>query len=162
MTLNLWAAAAVLAAAFVSGCSDSSTPVAAVPQTAPVYSTSSGSSAREVVNAIRASANKTGVRRNPTLDSVARAHAQDMAARDFFSHTGSNGSNVAQRVKRAGYRWCFVAENISKGYTSQNAAIESWRASPGHYRNLVSPKSREFGLANAGKYWVMVLASKSC
>lgn len=150
------------AAMLVSSCGNSSVPGAAAPESGAVFSSSSGDTAREIVNGIRAKANQPALTRNATLDRVARAHAQDMAARNFFSHTGSNGSNVAQRVKRAGYRWCFVAENITKGYMSDSAAIESWRVSPGHYRNLVAPKSREFGFAHAGKYRVMVLASKRC
>lgn len=162
MKLKPLVCAAGVAITLLSGCGNSSAPGAAVPNPGAVFSSSSGDSARDQVNAIRARANQPAVTRNATLDRVARAHAQDMAARNFFSHTGSNGSNVAQRVKRAGYRWCFVSENISKGYASDRAAIESWRVSSGHYRNLVAPKSREFGFAHAGKYRVMVLASKRC
>lgn len=124
--------------------------------------TQTGGSAATVVNGIRAGANVPGVTRSRVLDGVAKAHANDMATNNFFGHTGSNGSNVAQRVKAAGYKWCAVSENVATGYSAQARAIESWRVLSGHYRNMVNPKARDFGLARAGNYWVMVLAAKRC
>jgi uncharacterized protein YkwD len=85
-----------------------------------------------------------------------------MASKGFFSHKGSNGSTVGKRTTRAGYNWCTVAENISKGFSNETAAIESWRTSPGHYRNMTKKKVKEFGIANVGDVWVMVLAAKRC
>ena len=41
-------------------------------------------------------------------DSLAEApwlHAEDMARNNYFSHSGRDGSNPAQRVARAGYRY---------------------------------------------------------
>ena len=49
------------------------------------------------------------------LEAAARAHGQDMAARGFFSHTGSDGSDIGDRLRRAGYAFCFGAENIAAG-----------------------------------------------
>lgn len=119
-------------------------------------------SAVTTVNAIRGQAGVSGVKRSRVLDAVAKGHANDMAANNFFGHTGSNGSTVAQRVRAKGYKWCIVSENVAKGYRSQARAIESWRAPKGHYRNMVNRKAREFGLARTEDYWVMVLAAKRC
>jgi uncharacterized protein YkwD len=69
---------------------------------------------------------------------------------------------VGQRVRALGYRYCIVAENISKGQRTQGAVMQGWANSSGHYRNMVNRKVSEFGLANVGDVWVMVLASKSC
>ncbi|WP_299024492.1 CAP domain-containing protein [uncultured Sulfitobacter sp.] len=121
-----------------------------------------GSSGGGKLNAIRAAAGQAAVRRNAVLDAAALGHAQDMARNGFFDHKGSNGSTVGKRVKRAGYRWCTVAENISKGYSSRDAAFESWRKSAPHYRNMTKRKVTDFGLAKAGDYWVLVLAAKRC
>jgi len=85
-----------------------------------------------------------------------------MARRGFFSHHGSNGSTVGKRVTRAGYRWCSVAENIAKGFSSRQAVVEQWRISPGHYKNMTKRKVQEYGLAQVDDVWVMVLAAKSC
>lgn len=125
-------------------------------------SAQAGGSAVQKLNAIRADAGVSGIKRSRVLDEVAKGHANDMAANNFFGHTGTNGSNVAQRVKNAGYKWCTVSENVAKGYRDQAGALESWRTSKGHYRNLVNGKSRDFGLARSGNYLVMVLAAKRC
>ena len=121
-----------------------------------------GGSALVTVNAIRGKAGASSITRNGTLDVAAKGHADDMAAKSFFGHIGSNGSTVAERVKAKGYNWCIVSENVAKGYRDEAGAIESWRLSPGHYRNMVDGKAREFGLARSGNYWVMVLGAQGC
>lgn len=126
---------------------------------APVALTSSGGGG---LNAIRAGANLPPVSRNAVLDAVAQRHAQDMAANGFFAHKGSNGSTVGKRVQRAGYRWCSVAENIAKGFPTREATVEQWRRSPSHYKNMTKRRVKEYGIAQVGDIWVMVLAAKRC
>lgn len=140
----------------------SSTGTGPVAQAAQVTQVAAGNSATAQLNSIRAGAGQRSVQRNRALDAAARAHASDMSQRNFFSHTGSNGSAPAQRVTAAGYRWCTVAENIAAGISGQDAAMEGWRKSPGHFRNMTNSKMREFGLANVGDVWVMVLAASRC
>lgn len=130
---------------------------------APVaQATQASGPASATVNAIRAEAGAAAITRSKVLDQAAKVHANDMATNNFFGHTGSSGSTVATRVKAAGYKWCTVSENVGKGYRSQASAIEAWRKSQGHYHNMVNRKSREFGMARTGNYWVMVLAAKRC
>lgn len=114
------------------------------------------------INAIRSDASLPELKRNPKLDAAAKAHAADMARRNFFAHKGSNGSLPGQRVTRAGYRWCTVAENIAQGFRDGSKVIEGWRRSRGHCRNMVSRKATEYGLANVGDVWVMVVAAHKC
>ena len=54
---------------------------------------------------------------NAALAAAATAHSNDMANKNFFSHTGSDGSNPGQRISRAGYNWYTYGENIAAGYT---------------------------------------------
>lgn len=122
----------------------------------------SGSSVHGQINGIRAAASRPALSRNAKLDAAAQAHARDMARGKFFDHRGSNGSKVGQRVSGAGYRWCTVSENISQGYPDAAAAVEGWRTSAGHYRNIVAGKNKEYGLANVGDIWVMVMAAQKC
>lgn len=122
----------------------------------------SGNSAGAQINAIRARVDLPALRRNATLDAAARVHAADMESKNFFAHKGSDGTTGGQRMARAGYRWCSMAENISKGYSTETRAIEGWRVSPSHYRNIVSGSAKEFGLARVGKFHVMLVAEKGC
>ena len=94
------------------------------------------------------------------LERAALKHAQDMANNGFKSHTGSDGSDVGKRVRRAGYKWCHVSENITWGRSSYAKAIAAWDASPGHKQNMLRRKAREFGVASVDGIWVMVFARR--
>lgn len=98
---------------------------------------------------------------NEALERSAALHAADMAANNYFSHTGRNGSTPAQRVTRAGYRYRMTGENIASGQFSPEEAIAAWIKSPGHCANLMNGAYTEMGVAfsvNAaskmGVYWV--------
>lgn len=133
------------------------------PQQAQAGGTSvSGGTSGAQINAIRAAANRPPLTRNATLDAAARSHAADMASGSFFAHKGSNGSLPDDRVTRAGYKWCTISENIAEGFRDSAVVIEGWRTSPGHHRNIVSAKAKEYGLANVDDVWVMVIAARKC
>jgi|GEM_PF-2198579 uncharacterized protein YkwD len=122
----------------------------------------SGASAAAQINTIRARAGLPPVQRNAKLDAAAHAQASFMAANRIMTHKGRNGSDVGQRVSSTGYTWCTVAENVSRGYRTEARAIEAWRVSPGHYRNLVNHRVTQFGIANVGGFRAMVLAARRC
>jgi uncharacterized protein YkwD len=75
----------------------------------------------DLINADRiapSSAEETKGRARPLqwdarLAAAARAHSEDMAGNGFFSHQGSDGSNPAVRVSRAGVQWRSTGENIA-------------------------------------------------
>ena len=116
--------------------------------------------ATQIINEYRQDKRRKAIRYSPQLESVAAAHANEMAAKGYFSHTGANGSSVGDRTTAGGYKWCFVAENIARGQTDLNQVMAGWKASKGHYKNMIHKKAREFGLARgAGNTWVMVLAA---
>jgi len=118
--------------------------------------------ATERVNAIRTAQGLSAIKVSRKLEKAAQAHATDMIKRGFYSHTGANGSSPGKRARRAGYRWCIVAENIAKGQKSLAQVMEDWRKSPSHHKNMTNRQMREYGLANAGDVWVMVLAARRC
>jgi uncharacterized protein YkwD len=100
------------------------------------------------------------------LTRAARAHAADMAAHDVLRHEGSDGSEPADRVTRAGYRWRLVGENVASGIASPEEAVKRWLASPGHCANLMGPDFTETGVAyvvepsSTGRiYWTQVFAA---
>ena len=99
------------------------------------------------------------VRVNSQLAAIATAHAQDMARNGFFSHDGSNGSTLQQRLRGSGYRACFGAENIGNGYPDERTVFQGWQGSTGHRRNMLARDARDYGLGRAGPYWVLVLAA---
>ena len=86
-----------------------------------------------------------------------------MASRDYFSHVSPNGAKPSDRARRAGYRYCLIAENIANGYPTVAQVMEGWMKSKGHRKNILLSKVTEFGLARAqDNIWVMVLAKPGC
>ena len=99
------------------------------------------------------------------LSTAALNHSKDMANKNFFSHTGSNGSTVGTRVTAAGYAWSYVNENIAAGYSTTSQVVSGWLASAGHCANIMTKSATQVGVGyayNAGAtykhYWTMVAA----
>ncbi|WP_299282478.1 CAP domain-containing protein [uncultured Tateyamaria sp.] len=113
------------------------------------------------VNAERAAKGRSALAYDAQLEAAAAAHAQDMARAGFFSHTGSDGSDISVRLQRVGYPFCFGAENIAAGQRSLNEVMAAWMGSPGHRKNILHRKAEEVGLAQGpGNHWVMVLGTR--
>ncbi len=85
----------------------------------------------------------------PALTRAARAHSRDMAAHEFFSHIGSDGSTPGERITRAGYRWSRVGENIASGVGTPRKVVADWLASPEHCANIMNTRFRQMGVAFA-------------
>ncbi|MEM6276587.1 MAG: CAP domain-containing protein [Pseudomonadota bacterium] len=129
--------------------------------------TQDAAAARDVIsatNAYRADYGRGAVKANRNLTKAAFAHACDLYRSGTFSHSGTNGSRVGDRVTQAGYRWRYVGENIATGQKSATEVVTAWRGSPGHNRTLLNQKGRHIGVAairkGRGLIWVMVVADK--
>ncbi|WP_240705225.1 CAP domain-containing protein [Pacificoceanicola onchidii] len=118
---------------------------------------------RQMLNGLRAENGLGPLQPSEALEKAAMAHAMDLARTGKFSHTGSDGSRPMKRAKRQGYRGCFVAENIAKGQKTVTEVMGGWARSPGHRKNMLSRKAKEYGLVRAeGNIWVLVLGSTRC
>jgi hypothetical protein len=80
------------------------------------------------------------------LAAAARAYSLDMAAQDFFSHTGLDGSTPPQRVDDAGYAGSFRGENLAAGYLEAQSVFDGWHSSDGHCVVMMHPSANEAGL----------------
>lgn len=135
-------------------------PIWAMAQTGPE---NMGPAARDWINSVRAAQGRAALAISPQLTKAAAAHAADMARRGYFSHTGADRSGIDDRVRRQGYRFCYVSENIAKGQRSLDEVLRAWVGSKGHRRNLLNAGADEFGLVRgAGNLWVMVLGRDGC
>ena len=86
---------------------------------------------------------------NTALERAALEHSRDMAKRNYFDHTGSDGSTPADRITKTGYKWRMVGENLASGMTTPEEAVAGWIKSPHHCANLMTPGFTEMGLAFA-------------
>ena len=110
----------------------------------------------KLTNAARAQPRSCGKRRfraapplrwNDKLAAAALVHSRDMAARDYFSHTGKDGRTVGDRASREGYSWRQIGENIATGRGSPEQIVATWLASPEHCANIMFPTFTEMGAA---------------
>ena len=99
----------------------------------------------------------------PELTVAAQRHVDDMVAKRFFAHQGSDGTSPAQRAAQAGYPGD-AGENL--GLRSDNAAAQmaGWIMSPAHHANLLDPRWTAIGIAvgngDDGVLWANVFGDK--
>jgi uncharacterized protein YkwD len=80
------------------------------------------------------------------LRCAARKHSKNMGVKDFFGHTGSNGSSPWQRIKKAGYVYKTAAENVAAGQNTPEKVVNGWMASTGHCTNIMNGKLKHLGV----------------
>ena len=97
---------------------------------------------------------------NETFAKTAYLHSKDMNDKNYFSHTGKDGSSAGERLERQGYDWRTYGENIAEGYTTEKSVIEGWIDSEGHCRNIMNPNFQEMGLGRESNYWTQVFGAK--
>jgi uncharacterized protein YkwD len=95
---------------------------------------------------------------NSKLAAAARAHSQDMAAKNYFDHNSLDGTTPAQRVTAAGYTYRQFAENIAAGQATPTVVMATWMNSAGHKANILNCALTELGVGFAtggtyGTYW---------
>jgi len=99
------------------------------------------------------------------LNAAAQRHANDLADGAKFSHTGSDGSTMKERIQDSGYKYWSIAENIyyQAPRNRPERAVQGWLQSPGHRRNLLNGKFTEMGVGYATNgrdhYYVQVFGT---
>ncbi len=97
------------------------------------------------------------------LRRVARAHSEDMIARNFFDHTNPDNENPWDRMRAVGISWSSAGENIAwNNYSNQaEIAIQGWMNSTGHRNNILNGGFTHTGMGVAfdgagGAYFTQV------
>jgi len=112
-----------------------------------------------LVNAERAKAGASPLALSSKLNEAAQQHSEDMARRRSMDHTGSNGSQMDDRLRRNGYSFKACAENIAAGQRSEDEVMDSWMNSSGHRTNIMNTKYTHFGAGMSSNYWTQDFAS---
>jgi uncharacterized protein YkwD len=164
--------AALRLLAFAVLCSGASTARAGVPATAKPALVHQR--VLDLVNAARAHGRRCGresfaaappLRPSVQLQKAATSHARDMATHNYFDHHAPDGSEPRDRVRRTGYRWSLIGENIAFGPATAEEVVAGWLASPGHCTNIMDRRFRDLGVGIAtGRkrghiYWVQEFGS---
>ncbi len=105
-------------------------------------------------NAARSDNGVANLSLNDKLDAAAQAQADDMAARDYWSHYTPEGSPPWVWVTNQGYAYQALAQNLATGFSDEQATVDGWMGSPDHRTNLLNPiyKDVGFGYSNSPNY----------
>ncbi|MBM9595755.1 CAP domain-containing protein [Roseitranquillus sediminis] len=112
-----------------------------------------------LVNEARAEQGLNPLALSPPLMEAARAHAEDMARRDYHAHVSPSGRTLRDRFRAAGgRRGQLIAENIAmcEGCGGADRARvdgfqSGWMQSPGHRENILRRGIDSFGFAMASR-----------
>ncbi|MDH2390981.1 CAP domain-containing protein [Streptomyces sp. HNM0663] len=112
----------------------------------------------DLANQERAKAGCAPLRVDSRLQAAAQAHADDMAARNYYEHTSPEGKSAGDRMEAAGYDWRTWGENIHKSPKDARTAMRDWMDSPGHRENILNCEFKDLGvgvnLSSNGPWWV--------
>ncbi len=105
-------------------------------------------------NSERNSNGKGNLGINGQLASAAQAKANDMAARDYWSHTTPDGKQPWYFIDQAGYSYRKAGENLAYGFATSSGAVTGWMNSPSHRENMLDGDYLDvgFGIANSANY----------
>ncbi len=109
-----------------------------------------------LINEARAQHGLPPLAYNPTLASIAQAHAEDCLQRGWGSHTGSDGSNVRSRMLHAGYtplRWSECWAHTQSPQDAMHIWMDETPPNDPHRRTILNPALTEIGVGVVQPAW---------
>ncbi|MBW9149652.1 LysM peptidoglycan-binding domain-containing protein [Clostridium sp. CM028] len=118
-----------------------------------------------LVNQERAKQGLAPLKDNWELSRVARYKSQDMADKNYFSHTSPTYGSPFDMMKNFGITYKSGGENIAMGQQTAASVMSSWMNSPGHKANILSKNFTEIGVGTARDkngtiYWTQQFIGK--
>lgn len=89
-----------------------------------------------------------------SLNTAAQNKANDMSARNYWSHQTPEGQDPWIFITNTGYQYLMAGENLAYGFDSSDLTVTGWMNSPSHKANLINNNYTEvgFGMANSANY----------
>jgi hypothetical protein len=114
----------------------------------------SSSQLLSATNTQRSANGKTTLGINSKLSSAAQTKANDMAARNYWSHNTPDGLAPWYFIENAGYTYQKAGENLAYGFANSSDTVTGWMNSPSHRDNLLDTAFTEvgFGFTNSANY----------
>ena len=111
-----------------------------------------------LVNNIRKQNGLKELTHNWQLSRVARYKSQDMADKNYFSHTSPTYGSPFQMSLSFGISYRTAGENIAKGQRTPEAVVNAWMNSAGHKANILSSSYKEIGVGYVknGNIWTQM------
>jgi uncharacterized protein YkwD len=105
-------------------------------------------------NDVRQAGHENDLALNAALTTAAQAKANDMATRNYWSHTTPDGKSPWSFITGAGYAYQTAGENLAYGFSSAHDTVSGWMNSPEHRANMLDPAYVDvgFGVASSANY----------
>lgn len=115
-----------------------------------------------LVNQERAKAGLTPLKNDWELARVAEHKSQDMAAKNYFSHTSPTYGSPFTMMQNYGIKYKSAGENIAQGQTSAAQVVNAWMNSSGHRANILNKNFTHMGVGYVkdGNYWTQMFIQK--
>lgn len=104
----------------------------------------------KLINDYRAQNGLQALRASLALTRAADWMSADMAAKNYFNHTDSQGRDPFVRMAAFGYNYGgYRGENIAAGYDDAARTFNLWRNSPGHNAAMLNANFNVIGISRA-------------
>ncbi len=109
----------------------------------------------ELTNVERTKAGLAPLKIYDPLMAVAKQKSQDMASKNYFSHTSPTYGSPFDQMKAAGISYKAAGENIAQGQRSPEEVVQAWMNSEGHRANILNGSFTHIGVGYVenGNYW---------
>jgi uncharacterized protein YkwD len=84
---------------------------------------------------------------NAQLTQAAQAKAQDMLAKNYWSHYSPEGNGPAYFISASGYSYSTAGENLAKDFNTSSGVVNAWMGSTGHRANILNGNFIHTGVA---------------
>lgn len=115
------------------------------------------------VNQARIEAGKTSLAENNLLNELSQQFAEHLVVNAVYSHSDMLGQDPFDRAKKMGYSG-YVAEGMVWRKSSVESAIDWWKSSDLHWKNIVGDRFNHVGVGVAkepnGGYMVILLTGE--
>lgn len=105
-------------------------------------------------NAERSAGDEDSLKLSTKLSAAAQAKANDMVARNYWSHTTPDGKTPWTFISGSGYSYYTAGENLAYGFSNAEDTINGWMNSREHRANILNADFTEvgFGIAPAHNF----------
>jgi uncharacterized protein YkwD len=84
---------------------------------------------------------------NMKLSEAAKSKAEDMIAKNYFSHNSPDGKTPWTWIDKENYDYNYAGENLAMDFHSVQKLEDAWMASPTHRANILNEKYKDIGVA---------------
>lgn len=130
--------------------------IAAVPASGSVLAYATNVSVSDIItytNNARAANGLGALSNNQKLNNSAQSKANDMIARDYWSHNTPDGTQPWWFFTQAGYNYSNAGENLAYGFSDSASTVDAWMNSAGHRANILGSYTEiGVGIASGANY----------